>query len=117
MNSPPKRPAKNGRTPEYLFRLFVSGLTPLSQWAIDHLREYCERHLAGRYRIEVIDLYQSPELAAREQIVATPTLLRVLPAPERRLIGDLSHEDRFLRGLDIGSPSPREPPRRRRPAA
>ena len=91
---------------EYLFRLFVSGLTPRSQVAIDHLREYCERHLQGRYRIEVVDLYQSPELAVKEQIVATPTLLRVLPAPVRRLIGDLSHEDRFLRGLDIRSAAP-----------
>jgi circadian clock protein KaiB len=87
--------------PEYLFRLFVSGLTPRSQWAIDHLHEYCERHLAGCHRIEVIDLYQSPELAAKAQIVATPTLLKISPAPERRLIGDLSREDRFLRSLDI----------------
>jgi circadian clock protein KaiB len=98
-----KRPAKQKAVPEYLFRLFVSGLTPRSQGAIDHLREYCERHLKGCHRIEVIDLYQSPELAAQEQIVATPTLLQVLPAPERRLIGDLSREDRFLIGLDIRS--------------
>ncbi len=88
---------------EYLFRLFVSGLTPRSQVAIDHLREYCNRHLEGRYRIEVVDLYQSPELAAKEQIVATPTLLKVFPEPARRIIGDLSHEDRFLIGLDIRS--------------
>ena len=100
-----KRRAKQKLAPEYLFRLFVSGLTPRSQGAIDHLQEYCERHLEGRHRIEVVDLYQSPELAAKEQIVATPTLLKVLPAPERRLIGDLSHEDRFLRGLDIRTAS------------
>jgi circadian clock protein KaiB len=84
-----------------VFRLFVSGLTPRSQSAIAHLHEYCERHLEGRHRIEVIDLYQSPELAAKEQIVATPTLLKLSPAPQRRLIGDLSHEDRFLRGVDL----------------
>ena len=91
---------------EYLFRLFVSGLTPRSQGAIEHLREYCARHLEGRFRIEVVDLYQSPERAAEEQIVATPTLLRILPTPQRRLIGDLSNEDRFLRGLDIRSGTP-----------
>jgi circadian clock protein KaiB len=116
VSRPSKRPAKKSDAPEYLFRLFVSGLTPLSQWAIDHLREYCERHLAGRYRIEVVDLYQSPERASQEQIVATPTLLKILPPPGRRLIGDLSHEDRFLRGLDIRVGTPRLPPRRR-PAA
>ena len=88
---------------EYLFRLFVSGLTPRSQGAIEHLREYCKRHLDGRYRIEVVDLYQSPERAAQEQIVATPTLLQIRPTPQRRLIGDLSNEARFLRGLEIRS--------------
>src|SRR5271163_2358262 len=104
MTKPRKRPTKEKKPPpEYLFRLFVSGLTPRSQWAIDHLREYCERHLRGRHRIEVVDLYQSPELAAKAQIVATPTLLKISPAPERRLIGDLSREDRFLRSLDIRS--------------
>jgi circadian clock protein KaiB len=87
--------------PEYLFRLFVSGLTPRSQAAIDHLNEYCGRHLAGRHRIEVVDLYQSPDLAAKEQIVATPTLLMIAPAPQRRMIGDLSQEDRFLSALDL----------------
>jgi circadian clock protein KaiB len=104
MTKPRKRLTKVKPPPEYVFRLFVSGLTPRSQWAIDHLHEYCERHLEGRHRIEIIDLYQCPELAAKEQIVATPTLLKILPAPERRLIGDLSHEDRFLRGFDIRSP-------------
>lgn len=98
-----KRSAPKKAEPEHVFRLFVSGLTPRSQSAIDNLHEYCERHLEGRHRIEVIDLYQSPELAAKEQIVATPTLLKLTPLPERRLIGDLSHEDRFLRGVDIRS--------------
>jgi circadian clock protein KaiB len=101
MTPKPNRAAQRKLTPEYIFRLFISGLTPRSQAAIDHLLEYCERHLRGRHRIEVVDLYQCPELAAQEQIVAIPTLLRILPSPERRLIGDLSHEDRFLRGFDI----------------
>jgi len=74
---------------------------PRSKWAIDHLYAYCARHLLGRHRIEVVDLYQSPELAAQAQIVATPTLLKISPGPERRLIGDLSREDRFLRSLGI----------------
>jgi len=86
---------------EYLLRLFVSGLTPRSQRAIDNLKDLCEQHLAGRYRIEVIDLYKSPSLAHDEQIVATPTLLRVRPGPQRRVIGDLSQVDRVLHGLDI----------------
>lgn len=98
-----KRDVAMKAVPAHVFRLFVSGLTPRSQRAIDHLHEYCERHLKGCHRIEVIDLYQSPELAAAEQIVATPTLLKISPLPARRLIGDLSHEDRFLRGVDIRS--------------
>ena len=99
-----KRVVREAAPPEHLFRLFVSGLTPRSQTAIDHLHDYCARHLEGRHRIEVVDLFQCPERAAIEQIVATPTLLKVSPAPQRRLIGDLSNEDRFLRGVDIRSP-------------
>jgi circadian clock protein KaiB len=87
--------------PGYLLRLFVSGFTPRSQRAIDNLREICERYLAGRYRIEVVDLYQSPSLAHEEQIVATPTLLKLEPSPQRRIIGDLSQVDRVLHALDI----------------
>jgi circadian clock protein KaiB len=95
------RAAKLEVDPEYLLRLFVSGFTPRSQRAIDNLKNICERHLAGRYRIEVIDLYQSPGLAHDEQIIATPTLLKVRPFPARRVIGDLSQVDRVLHGLDI----------------
>ena len=101
MTAESRLPAKQKPASKHFFRLFVSGLTPRSQGAIDHLREYCEHHLEGCHRIEIVDLYQCPERAAKEQIVATPTLVRVLPGPERRLIGDLSHEDRFLRGFDI----------------
>jgi circadian clock protein KaiB len=86
---------------EYVLRLFVSGFTPRSQRAIDNLKNICEQHLAGRYRIEVVDLYQSPGLAHDEQIIATPTLVKVRPLPGRRVIGDLSHMDRVLHGLDI----------------
>jgi circadian clock protein KaiB len=86
---------------EYLLRLFVSGFTPRSQRAIDNLQNICQRYLAGRYRVEVVDLHQSPGLAHGEQIIATPTLLKVLPSPPRRVIGDLSQVDKVLRGLDI----------------
>jgi circadian clock protein KaiB len=88
--------------PEYVLRLFVSGLPPRSQRAIDNLRRVCDRFLAGRHRIEVIDLRDSPGSANDEQIVATPTLLKVLPFPPRRIIGDLSQVDKLLHGLDIG---------------
>ncbi len=87
--------------PEYLLRLFVSGLTPRSQRAIDNLKNICERYLVGRYRIEVVDLYQSPGLARDEQIIAVPTLLKILPRPQRRVIGDLSQVNKVLHGLDI----------------
>jgi circadian clock protein KaiB len=87
--------------PEYVLRLFISGFTPRSQRAIDNLQNICQRYLAGRYRIEVVDLHQSPGLAHGEQIIATPTLLKVLPFPPRRVIGDLSQVDKVLHGLDI----------------
>ena len=87
--------------PEYVLRLFVCGFTPRSQRAIDNMRAICERHLAGRFQIEVIDLHQSPGRAHDDQILATPTLVRVSPSPPRRVIGDLSQADKVLRGLDI----------------
>jgi circadian clock protein KaiB len=95
------RPTKLKAEPEYLLRLFVSGLTPRSKRAIDNLHRICDRYLAGRHRIEVIDLRESPGFAEDEQIVATPTLLKVRPLPAQRVIGDLSQVDRVLHGLDI----------------
>jgi circadian clock protein KaiB len=96
-----RRKQKRTAEPEYLLRLYISGLTPRSQRAIVNLRNICERHLVGRYRIEVIDLYQSPGLAHGAQIVAIPTLVKVRPSPQRRVIGDLSDVDKVVRGLDI----------------
>jgi circadian clock protein KaiB len=87
--------------PEYLLRLFVSGITSRSQRAIENLKNICELHLAGRYRIEVVDLYQSPALAHEAQIIAIPTLVKVRPFSSRRLIGDLSQADKVLDLLDI----------------
>jgi circadian clock protein KaiB len=85
----------------YLLRLFVSGSTPRSIRAIQNIRALCEEKLSGRYDLEVIDIYQHPEQAKPEQIVVTPTLVKKLPLPLRRVIGDLSNQDRVLVGLDI----------------
>lgn len=82
-------------------RLYVAGQTAKSLAAFANLKRVCEEHLAGRYRIEVIDLIQHPQLARDEQIVAIPTLVRKLPEPIRKIIGDLSNTERTLVGLDI----------------
>ncbi len=82
-------------------RLYVAGQTPKSLLALANLRKYCEEHLAGRYSIEVIDLIEHPQLAEGDQIVAVPTLVRKLPPPMKRIIGDLSNTERVLLGLDI----------------
>jgi circadian clock protein KaiB len=84
-------------------RLYVAGQTPKSLAAIANLKKLCESHLAGRYTIEVIDLLVTPQLAAGDQIVALPTLVRRLPEPLKRVIGDLSNTERVLVGLDIRS--------------
>jgi circadian clock protein KaiB len=82
-------------------RLYVAGQTPKSLAAFDNLKRICEEHLAGRYRIEVIDLVKNPKLARDEQIVAIPTLVRKLPDPIRRIVGDLSDTERALVGLQL----------------
>jgi len=85
----------------YVLRLYVVGATPASQRAIANLREICESELAGRYELEVLDIYQQPSLAEGEQIIAAPTLIKKLPLPVRELIGDMSNRDRVLLGLDL----------------
>jgi circadian clock protein KaiB len=82
-------------------RLYVAGQTPKSIVAFANLKKLCETHLAGRYEIEVIDLLKNPKLAAGDQILAIPTLVRKLPAPVKKIIGDLSNEHRVLVGLDL----------------
>ena len=96
--------AKERASLEYQLRLYVAGQTPKSVAAIDNLNRICEEHLAGRYRIEVIDLLVNPKLAAGDQILAVPTLVRHLPEPIKKIIGDLSNEDRVLVGLDVQPP-------------
>ena len=93
-------PAKAGH---YNLRLYVAGQTPKSLAAISNLKTICEEHLAGMYTIEVIDLLVKPQLAAGDQILAVPTLVRRLPPPIKRIIGNLSDTDRVLVGLDIRS--------------
>ena len=85
----------------YNLRLYVAGQTPKSIAAIANLKKICEQHLSGRYDIEVIDLIKNPALAQRHQIVAIPTLIRQLPEPLKRIIGDLSNSEKVLVGLDI----------------
>ncbi len=85
----------------YVLRLYVSGSTARSQIAIANLKRVCEEHLPGRYDLQVIDVYQQPQLAAGDQVIAVPTLVKELPLPVRRLIGNLSAEDRVLVGLNL----------------
>jgi circadian clock protein KaiB len=85
----------------YNLRLYVAGQTPRSVAAIANLKKICDQHLAGRYEIEVVDLMKNPALAQRHQIVAIPTLIRQLPEPLKRIIGDLSNLEKVLVGLDI----------------
>jgi circadian clock protein KaiB len=82
-------------------RLYVAGQTPNSLTAFSNLQKICEEHLAGKYRIEVIDLLKNPTLARGDQILAVPTLVRKLPEPVRKIIGDLSNTERVLVGLDV----------------
>ena len=95
-----RRAAKRERA-VWELRLYIAGRTPNSIAAINNLKNICERDLQGRYRIRVIDLLKQPQLAKGEQIVATPTLVRELPAPVKRFIGNLSQTERVLVGLDL----------------
>ena len=90
----------------YNLRLYIAGQSPRCVRAIDNLRHVCETHLAGRYHVEVIDLLEHPQLARGDEIVAVPTLVRSLPEPMRRIIGDLSDTEKVLVGLQL-RPDPR----------
>lgn len=85
----------------YILKLYVAGQSPKSVNAIANIKKICEENLQGRYELDVIDLYQQPQLAQSEQIIAVPTLIRKLPQPLRRIIGDMSNTERVLVGLDI----------------
>ena len=85
----------------YVLRLYVCGASPKSIRAISNVKRMCEQHLANRYQLEVIDIYQKPTLAAGEQIIAVPTLIKKLPEPLQRLIGDMSNVEHALLGIDL----------------
>ena len=96
----------NGEAEEWELRLYIAGQTPRSVTAFANLKRLCEEHLPGRYKIEVIDLMLHPQLAAGDQIVAIPTLVRKLPEPLRRIVGDLSNTERTLVGLQLRPAQP-----------
>jgi circadian clock protein KaiB len=85
----------------YKLRLFVTGATPNSTRAISNLANFCESYLKGKYELEVIDVYQQPEVAEKEQIIALPLLIKLSPGPQRRMVGDLSDTKKILRGFNL----------------
>lgn len=89
------------KTDKWQLRLYIAGNTPKSLAALTNLKKYCEQHLSNQYEIEVIDLLVNPQLAAGDQILAIPTLVRKMPVPVRKIIGDLSNEEKVLVGLDL----------------
>ena len=100
MTPNPTKPAKE-KLETYILRLYVAGQTPKSMTALANLKKICEEYLEGRYQIQVIDLLKNPQLAQGDQILAVPTLVRRLPVPIRKIIGDLSNTERVLIGLDL----------------
>ncbi len=97
-------------TARYVLRLYVTGTTPHSTRAIVNIRKICEEHLQGRYDLEVVDISQRPTLAEGEQIIAAPTLIKKLPLPLRRFIGDMSQTEKILLGLDLREKGEKTPP-------
>jgi circadian clock protein KaiB len=96
-----KRPAAASRGDFFILRLYIAGQTPNSMTAIDNLKKICEEKLQGKYRIEVVDLLKKPQLAKGDQIIAIPTLVRRLPPPVKKIIGNLSKTESVIVGLDL----------------
>ena len=96
-----EKASARSKPPKYVLQLFVAGATPMSVRALANLREICEEHLHGRYQLDVVDVYEEPGLAKADHIIAIPTLLKRLPAPLCRLVGDLSDRQRVLTGLRL----------------
>lgn len=96
-----QRKIKQKAKEKYLLRLYVTGMTPRSTNAIQNIKEICDEHLDGRYDLEVIDIYQQPTLAKGDQIIATPTLIKKLPLPLQKFIGDMADRERIVLGLDL----------------
>ena len=96
-----ERAAQEPSADRYVLRLYVTGMTSRSARAVKNLQAICDEHLEGRYELEVVDIYQQPVLTKGEQIIAAPTLIKKLPLPMRRIIGDMSNRERVLLGLDL----------------
>jgi len=96
-----EKKAKEMKKEQYVLKLYVTGMTPRSMKAITNIRGICEEHLKGRYELEIIDIFQQPVLTKGEQIIAAPTLIKKLPLPLRRFIGDMSDDEKILIGLDL----------------
>jgi circadian clock protein KaiB len=94
-------PGKKKNEQKYILKLYVAGMTPRSANAIAKIKDICEEYLKARYELEIIDIFQNPVLARGEQIIAAPTLIKKLPLPLRRLIGDMSNRQKVLLGLDL----------------
>jgi len=97
---------QGGCLPQYVLKLYVTGSNPRAELAVLNLRRICEQELAGKYELQIIDVLENPQLAEDEKILATPTLIKQLPPPLRRVIGDLSDTDKVLLGLEVRSPTP-----------
>jgi len=91
----------------FVLKLFVSGMTPSSIRAVQNIRKICQEHLKNRFELQVIDIYQQPDMAKEEQIVAVPTLVKKLPAPLQQFIGDLSDKEKILVGLNLSPKAPK----------
>jgi circadian clock protein KaiB len=100
-SEPSARPAKEPTLSKFLLKLYVTGKTPRAEMAIANLRRICEEELQGRYELEIIDVIEHPQRAEDEKILATPTLIKRLPPPLRRVIGDLSDKEKVLLGLNV----------------
>jgi circadian clock protein KaiB len=101
--APPKSRSAKAKTDIFVLHLYIAGQTPKSITALSNLKKICEEHLAGRYQLKVVDLLENPQLARGDQILAIPTLVKKLPKPMRKIIGDLSNTERVLAGLDLRS--------------
>ena len=100
---------EGGGLSDYILTLYVSGTSPRAERAIANLRRICEEELGGRYKLDIVDVIEHPEVAERERILATPTLIKQLPPPLRRVIGDLSDKDKVLLGLEVRQPKSSQP--------
>jgi len=96
-----KKEQSQKSTKKYVLRLYITGATPNSVRALTNIKELCEAHLPGQYHLEIIDVYQQADIAEREQLIALPLLIKKLPLPEKRLIGDLSDTEKVLKGLGL----------------